>query len=85
MVKILAALPGLVRTAAGLAGSRREAASVAKLDQRRKFRCRLKIDVSAVAAVAAGRPAFGNVLLSTPCHDTVAAVAGRYRDLRFDR
>jgi hypothetical protein len=69
--------------AAGVAGFRIELALITKFDERRKLRRRLKIDAAAAAAVAAGRTAFGNVLLSTPCNNSVAAVSGCYGNRRF--
>jgi hypothetical protein len=60
-----------------------ELALITKFDERRKLRRRLKKDAAAAAAVAAGRTAFRNVLLSTPCNNSVAAASGCYGDRRF--
>jgi hypothetical protein len=81
--QIRAAAPGFVRLSAGLAGLGAELPLITKLDQRRKLRCRLNVDASAVTTVAAGRTAFGNIFLATPCDNTVAAVSGCYGDRRF--
>ena len=75
--------PDLFEVPPGLAGFGRKAAPETKLDQRRELGRRFEIDAAAVAAVAAGRTALGNVLLATPRHDAVAAVAGGHRDRRF--
>jgi hypothetical protein len=68
---------GFVRLSAGLAGLGCKLPLITKFDQRRKFRGGDEIDAAARAAVAAGRTAFGNIFLTTPRNNSVAAVSGR--------
>jgi hypothetical protein len=77
----LTAAAGFVRRSARFARFGRKDAPKPKLDQRRKLRRRLEVDASAVAAVAAGGTALGNVFLAPPGDDAVAAVPGGNRDL----
>src|SRR5271165_6508005 len=81
--QVLGAAPGLVRSRARLAGLGREVLLEAKLDQRAQLRDGFEDDVAAAPPVAAGRTAFGDVLLAPPGHDAVAAAAAADRDRRF--
>jgi hypothetical protein len=77
----LTAAAGFVRRSARFARLGREGTPKAKLDQRRKLGRRFEVDAAAVAAVAAGRTALGDVFLAPPGDDAVAAVPGGNRDL----
>ena len=56
---------------------------VAIVDQRRHRGIRLEHDVSAMPAVAAVRPAFGNVRFTAEAHATGTAVAAFYVNMNF--
>ncbi len=77
------ALPDLLFCEPGLAGFGRELLLEPEVDQRAQLGIGDQHDVAAAPAVAAGRAAFGHVLLTPPRHDAVAAVAGRDRDARL--
>src|SRR6202011_1169457 len=74
--ELLAGRTGFVVLAAAFARFRAELFLEAEVDQRAELGIRDQHDVAAAPAVAAGRPAFGHVLLAPPRDDAVAAVAG---------
>jgi hypothetical protein len=75
--QIGAAASGFVRLPAGLAGFGAKLSLITKFDERRKLRRRFEIDAAARTAIAAGRTAFGNIFLTTPRNNSIAAVSGR--------
>ena len=81
--QVVAGLTGFIGSLSGLAGFGPELFLIAEVDQRPEFGIGQQQHVAAAAAVAAGRSAFGHVLLTAPRDDSVAALAGRDRDARF--
>jgi len=71
-----------IRAAARAPGLGREVLLEAEIDQGREPRIGLERDVAALAAIAAGRAALGDVLLAAPRDNTIPALSGGdgYRD-----
>ena len=78
-----AARPDLFEVPPGLAALGREVPLEAEFDAGSKVGWPPNRLVAAVAAVASGGAAFGDVLFAPPRHQAVAAVAGRHVDGRF--
>src|SRR5690606_2167057 len=81
-VEVGTALTGLLGSLARLAALGAEVLLVLEGDQRVEVRVHAEVDIAAVPAIAAVRPAEGHVLLSPETDRPVAAIAGFDVDLR---